>query len=288
MLARAVSPGRPSLVWNVRHSLYDIAQERRGTRWAIRIAAALSRFVDRIVYNSDLSKLQHEAFGFCGAQASVIGNGFDTESWCPNLAARRETRRSLGLSDDDRLVGFVARYHPMKDVPTFLKALAIAMADDARLHCAMVGRDTGPDNPSLARLIANLPAARMHFLGQREDVHKLMNGFDLFCLSSWSEAFPNVLGEAMACGVPCVSTEVGDSRRIIGDTGFVVPRSDPEAMACALMKALAEPLSVRLERGKAARQRIEDNFSLQFCVNQYREVYEALRARQRSTGNPLR
>ena len=275
-LARAMAPGRPALVWNIRHSLYDISNEKPGTRAAIRAGRMLSARPDRILYNSHLSRAQHEAFGYRALHGEVIANGFDTALWRPDATARLQVRTALRLGPQDRLIGFVARFHPMKDIPNFLQAIAPLMAEVRNLHCAIIGQDAGPSNPVLSPLFDKLPQARLHVLGLRDDIPALMPGFDLFCLSSNSEAFPNVLGEAMACGVPCVATDVGDSRLVLGDTGRIVAPSDPQELSKALHDMLILDDDTRRALGARARARIAGHFSLTATVDRYTALYDAL------------
>jgi len=136
-----------------------------------------------------------------------------------------------------------------------------------------------PENPTLAGIVPPELLERFIFPGERTDVQRLMQAMDVFCLSSWSEAFPNVLGEAMACGVPCVATDVGDSADIIGDTGIVVPPSDTEALARGLMLMLEKPDEERRALGRAARQRVKEHYSLAAVVEEYARLYEGLCAR---------
>jgi glycosyltransferase involved in cell wall biosynthesis len=117
---------------------------------------------------------------------------------------------------------------------------------------------------------------RFIFTGERSDVHRLMQAMDVFCLSSKSEAFPNVLGEAMACAVPCVSTDVGGCREIIGDTGVLVPPSDSRALALGLLALLEKPVEELRSLGRAARERIQARYSLSRAVEEYSNVYERL------------
>lgn len=275
-VARVIAIEKPALVWNIRHSLYDISNEKPGTRAVIRAGKVTSRQPDHILYNSHVSRAQHETFGYHAAHGAVIANGFDTTFWKPNVAARNLMRTALGLVPSDKLVGFVGRYHPVKDIPNFLQAVAGLMAADPHIHCAIIGQDAGPENPALRQYFKALPEARCHVFGRRDDIAQLMPGFDLLCLSSISEAFPNVVGEAMACGVPCVTTDVGDCRHIVGDTGRIVATSDP----ITLYRALGEMLDLddgnRLSFGRKARIRIESHFSLAATVDKYTNLYESI------------
>ena len=277
VFSRRLAPGKPALVWNIRHSLYDLGAERLGTQCVIRVSRRLSEGMEGIIYNSAISRAQHEAFGFHADKGVVIPNGFDLACWRPDPVDRQAVRSTLGLCSGDLLLGYVGRFHTMKDIPTLLMALRRVMESMANLHVVMIGRETGPDNPVLAPSIRELPMERLHFLGQRHDIPFLLRGLDLHCLcSAWGEGFPNVIAEAMASGVPSVTTDVGDARLIVGDTGFVVTPSDPPALASALIAALSESREQRHVRGVKSRQRIEENFSLSSTVAAYRATYEAL------------
>jgi glycosyltransferase involved in cell wall biosynthesis len=243
----------------------------------IRAGKVASRQPDHIVYNSFVSQAQHETFGYHAAYSLVIPNGFDTTLWQPNAATRHLRRAELGLRHGDKLVGFVGRYHPMKDIPNFLQAMARLMATDPHVHCSIIGEDAGFENPALAPYFKALPEARRHVFGPRDDVAQMMQGFDLLCLSSkWGEAFPNVIGEAMACGVPCVATDVGDCRHIVGDTGRIVATSDPIALSRAAGDMLLLDETARLSLGVKARARIDKHFSLSTTVDRYTTLYNSI------------
>ncbi len=275
--ARVMAIGKPALLWNIRHSLHAIANDKPGTRAVIRAGKLVSRQPDCILYNSHVSRAQHEAFGYHAAHGAVIPNGFDTAFWRPDDVARQQMRAALGLGPGDKLVGFVGRYHPMKDIPNFLQAMAGLMAADPQVHCAIIGQDAGPENPALALYFNALPEKRVHAFGRRDDVAKLMAGFDMLCLcSKWGEAFPNVVGEAMACGVPCVATDVGDCRLIIGDTGRIVAASEPVALRQALGDMLGLSDDALISLGEKARVRIADQFSLAATVDRYSGIYNSL------------
>jgi glycosyltransferase involved in cell wall biosynthesis len=275
-LAAGRSSGRQAVVWNIRHSLYDLADEKPLTRQVIRTNRLLSGRADAILYNSWLSREQHETFGFASTRSRVIANGFDTAVLEPTLERRTAARRALGIAEGVPVVGHVARFHPMKDHAAFLRA-ALAVAErrpDVRFF--MIGRDVSLDNPALSGIVPASLADRFICLGERSDVHELMQAMDVFCQSSWSEAFSNVLGEAMASSVPCVATDVGDSTDIVGNTGCIVPPRNSDALAEAMLELLALPDEERAALGRKARERIEANYALPAVVSQYGELYEQL------------
>ena len=262
--------------WNIRHSLYDIRREKRLTRWFIVAHRLLSAQVGAIVYNSAVSRSQHESFGISPTKGVVIPNGFDLQRWQPDGVVKTIVRRELSIPHDSLLIGHIARFHPMKDHHTYLEALQPVLAQHERAYALFVGRGVDADNPHLAALFARLPADRLRILGERSDVERLMPAVDIFCLSSWSEAFPNVLGEAMACCVPCVTTDVGDTSEIVGNTGAVVPPADATALSNALLLVLALADKERIKQGQAARARICDHYDMEVMVRRYRNLYYAM------------
>ena len=225
-LARTMSPGTPALVWNTRHSLYDLAHEKPMTRQIIRANRFFSSVPDALLYNSELSRKQHEAFGYASLNGRVIPNGIDLQRFSFSGQAGKHVRAELGIPVEACVVGHVARFHPIKDHSTFLRAAESVALRYPDLHFVLCGRDVSMNNASLEKQVPAMLRNRFHLLGERSDVPGLMSAMDIFCQSSWSEAFPNVLGEAMAVGVPCVATDVGDSAIIVGDTGVMVPPRD--------------------------------------------------------------
>ncbi len=273
-LAKKMSGGQPKVCWNIRHSVYDLAYEKRLTRMLIRLGSFLSNRVDTVIYNSSVSRVQHEKLGYDAARSVVIPNGFDTAIFRPDEDARRSVRRELGASDETCLVGLIGRYHPMKDHENFLKAAEIILAhsNDVRFLLAGSGVDFA-NKELLIQLEANGLQNSVFLLGERSDIPRLTAALDIACSSSYGEAFPNVIGEAMACGVPCVVTDVGDSAWIIGDTGRVVPPRNPHAMADEIIQLLNLPECERKVLGNRARRRIEENFRLDKIVRHYETLY---------------
>lgn len=277
MLASRLCATGARLSWGIRQSLYDLAAEKPMTRRVIRGSAWMSRKPDAIVYNSYTARAQHEANGFCSVRARVIDNGFDVDHFRPDPEARTAVRRMLGLPVESRLVGLVARYHPMKNHRLFLEAAALLARARPDVHFLLVGKAVSPENPDLAPgLAAPALVGRVHCLGERKDVAWLTAALDLATSSSaWGEAFPNALGEAMSSGIPCVTTDVGDAARIVGESGIVVPVGNPGAMADAWATLLADE-ELRVKMGQRARERISRFFSLQAMVRGYQDLWETL------------
>jgi glycosyltransferase involved in cell wall biosynthesis len=275
-LLRTLSQRQAALAWNVRQCLPDLEFEKPVTRLVIRASKYLSRRPELMLFNSNASLNDHDAFGFCVARASVIPNGFAMRHWYAEPAARQSTREGLGIPATAFVIGHVARLHAVKDHPSFLRAAVRIARKHDRVHILLSGTGVVADNPALADLVPDELWPRFHFLGERDDVVDLMAAMDVFCLSSAREAFPNVLGEAMAAGVPCVTTDVGDSANLVGDTGIIVPARDEDALTRGLLQFVSKPIEERRALGVAARARIAANYSLDAVVQQYAVTYEDL------------
>jgi len=273
-LMRRLSPGNPAVLWNVRHSVYDIGQEKPLMRQLIRFGARLSSGVDAVIYNSKLSAKQHEAMGYCAAKTRHLPNGFDTSVFMPSDTARSHLRAKLKLAENTMLVGVVGRFHPMKDHANFFKAAGLVKAryQDAQFIC--IGQGLSVDNPNVHQLVAEEGLeADVHLLGEQDDIATAMAALDVLCSSSWSESFPNVLGEAMACGVPCVATDVGDCSSMLGGLGEIVPARDASALAKGIVRLLDLGDEARKALGMQARQRVIDHFSLAAIAGQHESLY---------------
>jgi glycosyltransferase involved in cell wall biosynthesis len=270
-LARSSAP----LLWGVRQTFQGMGNERPLTRFVIRANARFSMKPRCILFNSGASLQQHSAIGFRTEHAQVIPNGFELDRFRPDDRVREATRTRLGISADKLVVGHVARDHPMKDHETLLRAAKQVVASFPQAMFVLVGRGIDPSNPRLARLIAQLDLARsVRALGEVADLEALYPAFDLSVLSSaWGEAFPNVLGEAMACAVPCVATDVGEAAEIIGDRRRIVAPAQPEALARAITLVLQMDTTLRREIGVKDRERVATRFSLDAIAEQYWRLY---------------
>lgn len=262
------------LVWNLRCSNMALESYRPLTRLVRRLLVAGSRQPVAVIANSRAGADFHQRLGYAARRWAVIPNGFDPALWRPDADARRAVRAELGIPDDAPVLGLVARVDPAKDHTTFLRAAQ-------RVHAALPACRfvlAGGEVPSLAPAVAaHGLGAVTHLLGPRPDVPRLNAAFDVACLSSaFGEAFPNVLGEAMCCGVPCVTTDVGDAALIVGATGRVVPPRNPQALAEAALALLAMEPAARQTLGAQARARVVEEYSLSATLGQYTALYEDL------------
>jgi glycosyltransferase involved in cell wall biosynthesis len=268
----------PKIVWNIRCSNMDLTQYALMTRFIFTLLSRLSGFPDTIIFNSHAGKNFHASVGFCPKHFEIIPNGFDTDRFRPDTVTRKLFRASHGIPTDAPVVGMVARFDPKKDHKTFFKAAGLLHRRMPDARFVLVGKGVEPCNPPIRRLLAshNLQE-KVLALGEQTDIHRILPSFDILTLSSsFGEGFPNVLGEAMACGVPCVATDVGDSAILIKDNGRIVNPEDSSALVQAWFEILHMTVEERKIIGSKARERILKHFSIERVVNQYGRLYNAL------------
>jgi glycosyltransferase involved in cell wall biosynthesis len=267
---------RAKVVWGIHHSNHVKGVAKRSTLATVAACARLSRRVpSRIICCSEHAGTLYVQRGFDAGRMTIIPNGFDTTLLRPDPEARRSVRHELGLSDDATVVGLVARHDPFKDHDNFIRAAALLTKQRPDVHFLLCGAGVDAANDALMRPIEQLGLrSRCHLLGPRRDMPRIHASLDLATSSSISEAFPLVLGEAMACGVPCVATDVGDSALIIGETGKIVPPRDPAALAAGWAELLSIDSAARTDLGLAARRRVVERFDLTAVTQRYEAVYD--------------
>jgi glycosyltransferase involved in cell wall biosynthesis len=279
-LAMAFSSRRAPILWSIHSSISSPSTEKRLTAAVIKVCARLSRLAAKIIFVSRVGQSKHKLLGYDIENSCVIPNGIDAQLFHPSIEARQSVRVELGLPENAFLIGMVGRYHLMKDHPNFLRAAALLSETAPDTHFLLIGRKVDEENRELRQLIEELGLAnRTHLLGERNDMPRLAAALDIFSLSSsYGESFPNVTGEAMACGVPCVVTDVGDALWIVGDTGRVVPPSNHVALADAWKEMIALGAEGRAALGRAARARVIEQFPLASVVARYEALYETVLA----------
>jgi glycosyltransferase involved in cell wall biosynthesis len=250
------------IVWGIRESNTDPNLYGWLGRFISQITPILSRFADLMIINSYAGRTYYTTQGYPTKKMVVILNGIDVERFHPDPKAGAKVRKEWGISSEMILIGLVGRLAPMKDHPTFLRAVALMCKERQDVHFVCVG--IGPENyaQELYRLTNELDICdRVIWAGARTDMPAVNNALDIACSSSsHGEGFPNVIGEAMACGVTCVVTDNGDSKLIVGDTGMVIPPSNPQALFLSWLQILS---SDRQQLSIMARQRIMDNYTTQ-------------------------
>jgi len=273
--------GVRAIAWGIRNSGEHLERSSRSARMVLRACALLSgRIPKAIVCAAQKSAERHADKGYARERMVVIANGYDLSRYAPDGEARVRVRAQWGLPEDVPAIGCVARWDPLKDHANLLRAVAALVRDgrDAGLRCVLIGRGMDTDNAELAALIDRLGLRdRLVLAGPSDDVPAAMNGLDLHVLSSCAEGFPNVVAEAMACGVYCVVTDVGDAAYIVGDAGVVVPPEQSEALARGIEAALCEVASRgRARAGEAGRARVLENFDLARMVQGYIAVWRRI------------
>tara|TARA_B100000575_G_scaffold287634_1_gene286292 strand:- start:356 stop:1483 length:1128 start_codon:yes stop_codon:yes gene_type:complete len=270
--------GVKKIFWGVHHTNLIKGKINRLVVMINRLNALLSNLVPtKIIYCAEKSREVQESIGFKKSKGVVVHNGYDTNSFFQDNSLDQIIRNELGIPHEAFLIGHVGSYQPLKDQETLIKSLSYLDQKRINFNAIFVGNKLEPSNENLISLIKkNGLSERIHLLGIRNDITAIMNGIDIFMLSSISEAFPNVLNEAMACGTPCITTDVGDAALIVGDTGWVVSPQDSKALAKASIEALEEKefyYESWEQRKKACRKRILENFSLEKMVEKYKDVW---------------
>lgn len=272
--------GVPHVIWGVRTTDYSVeSHSTRAVRW---LCARLSSMVpSKIVCAAQASLLASAQAGYDSRKLMIIPNGFDVAALRAHAGAGVAIRQQCGWQPGHVVVGCLGRYNPAKDHANFVSAAALLVARHPACRFLMVGRGLTPANATLMALIqATGFADRFILLGERSDPAACLDAMDVFVLSSRTEGFPNALGEAMAMGVPCVSTDGGDAAFLLGEAGPVVPTRDPVALAQAVSHVLAMPESDRKALGAKGRLRVESEFSMAAAAQKFNNLYQVLLQRK--------
>lgn len=280
LLGAATGWTRPHLplIWNVRHNQLDARNHKLTTLLTVRLCAALSRMVPaRIVCCSESASRSHIALGYDARKIDYIPNGIDLDQFGPMPDARQDVARELGIPAGVPVVLSVARFHPDKNHRGLIEAIARVITVRPNCRFVLCGQGVTRENRDLT---ADIDAAgcgsRIHLLGHRSDIPRLMSAATVIVSASSSESFPNVIAEAMACGSCCVVTDVGDSALIIGNSGIVVPAGDPAPLAEGILSVLAMAPMERSKMGYDARKRVMRLFNLSDVIVRYEQLYAEL------------
>jgi glycosyltransferase involved in cell wall biosynthesis len=274
--------GIRAVAWNIRNSDLSPAGSSRATRLVVWLNARLSRVLPQaILCCSTTARRIHVAQGYDDARFVMIANGFDLKQYQPNPDAMVAVRAELAIPQAAPLIGLVARWHPQKNHRGFVEAAALLHRRHPQVYFLLAGDGCDVTNPELRGWIAQAGLADVFRpVGGRNDIPRLTAALDIATSSSiFGEAFPNVIGEAMACGVPCVVTDVGDSGFIVGDTGKVVAPGQAQALAAAWSEILELDAGQRSALGRAARNRVAELFELGAVARRYEEAFLELAAR---------
>lgn len=253
---------KPNVVWGIHHSLASPKDESISTKIALGLSKILSQQASAIIYCAHSSMQQHQAFGFKNGNSQVIANGVFLDKFQPNPQLHEPT-----------VIGFAGRYHRAKGYPYLFETMGLLK--DKNIIFKIAGNGASIDNPEVKALFHQyqLDAQKVHLIDQISDMPAFYQSIDAFLMTSITEGFPNVLVEAMASGLPCISTDVGDAKYIVQDLGNIVPPRNAQAVVDAILaytqKSEAEKQSLKL----ATRERVEQNFSIETVSHQYMQVW---------------
>ena len=270
--------GINNIFWGVHHTILFHGSVKWSTILILKFNAILSHLIPKkIVYCAEKSRSAQESIGFKKSKGIVIQNGYDVQKFSKNPDLGKSFREELRISDNAFVIGHVSRYDPLKDQDTLIEAFDILKKYRLDFTAVLIGKNLDTNNHDLVRKIEEKELSGcIHLLGMRDDIPVVMNAIDLFVLSSISEAFPNVLNEAMACGVPCISTNVGDAALILKNTGWIVPPKNSKLISNAIIDAEAEFRSKNplwLIRKNECHKIINENFSLHKMTEKYKKLW---------------
>lgn len=266
--------GRKEIIWGIRQTGFASGAST-GTVRVMKLCATMSSWMPRvIVCCAEAARESHVGWGYYEKAMRVIPNGFELPDLSNVQSWRGALRDELKLRGDCRVIGMVARFDPLKDHHGFIQAARVVARLNGDVRFMLVGRGVDHSNSTVLRWIRDAGLQdRFDLLGERRDIEACLAAMDVFCLSSIHEAFPNVIGEAMAMGLPCVVTAAGDAARIVGDAGWVVPVRDPERLGNSLAEVVALPLAQSRAIGLAARRRIGSEFSMAKTHKLFEQAY---------------
>lgn len=268
--------GHNNIIWGIRNTA--VPANNRLTILIMKAGAYLSNWIPKkIVCVAEAARKKHILYGYEAGRMVVIHNGFEFSEFIVPDEQKGAIRREINLSEMDFIVGWVGRFHPDKGQDNFIKAAKIVLCSYPKIKFMLVGTDCNANNPAILRwLIDNNVKDSFILLGERDDIPACLAAMDLFCLPSRNEGFPNALGEAMAMGLPCVSTKVGDANVLIGDIGILVQPEDENALADGLIKALELTNSQRQLMGKKLKDRVMSEFSIKKTNERFHTIYREM------------
>jgi glycosyltransferase involved in cell wall biosynthesis len=268
--------GVKNILWNFLGTIQKLKQKKLHTRIVFILCIPLSYLIPtKIICCAVTIREICKSYGFQSKKFKVIFNGYDIEEFKRNLVDRERIRTELSISDETLLIGMIARWHPQKNHSLLIRSLELILARGENFKCLLMGE--GMQNDTIASLINETGLKELVILRkEHSNVPAVMSALDIHILSSgFGEGFPNVLAEAMACEVPCITTDIGDSEIVIGETGWLVRENSFEEMADRISEALIlwKDKKKWLKRSKEARERIINNYQISRMVDSYRELY---------------
>lgn len=267
--------GINKIFWSIRSCNLDSDKTSLSIRLTRLLGALGSHFIPQCIFlNSHSAKSIHGSLGYNMNKMCVIPNGFDVDLFHPNPGRRKHIRARLAIRDDELLIGMIGRFDPLKNHDGFIASMEKVCSKVPDVKILLVGKNIDSSNKKLMQVIETTGLYnKVIALGERNDIPELVAAMDILVCPSHAEAFPNILGEAMAAATPCVATDVGDCSYIIGNTGYIVPVRNVDALALCIINILTLSLAKRIELGKLARERIVSYFEIQSIVSKYEKAY---------------
>lgn len=270
--------GVKNIFWNLRQTNFDSDHTKASTIKIARLNAKLSKIIPKkIISCAQAAVKTHTDLGYDEEKIVVIGNGYDLSTFKIDDDSRNLIRDELNIGKNP-VIGMVGRYDPQKNHKGLIEALAIVKKNGYVFDLILVGRDLNEKNKTLLSQIRKSGLyEQTHLLDQRNDIPSIMNALDLHVLSSsYGEGFPNVIAEAMACGAPCIATDVGDSKIIVGKYGAIVEKNNSNDLSKAIIESL--DLMSNKDKWEDLRQLSQDhivrNFDVQRMLLKYTDVWK--------------
>ena len=255
---------KPDIFWGIHHSLASPKEESLSTKIALAMSKVLAQQPKGVIYCAHSSLQQHQNFGLKNNNAQVIANGVFLDNFQPNPNLH-----------EPLVIGFAGRYHTAKGYPYLFETMGLLK--EQTIVFKIAGSGASLDNPEVKALFEQyqLDAKKVHLLDQISDMPAFYQSIDVFLMTSITEGFPNVLVEAMASGLPCISTDVGDASFIVQDIGAVVPPRNAQALADVILTYAAKSQVEKLQLKQQARERVEQNFSIESVSGQYMQMWRS-------------
>lgn len=275
----ARAAGIQNVVWNIRNGTLDRRRSKVSTRISAYLSGKVSRWIPRrIICCSESARMAHSRYGYDERKIVVINNGVDTRRFVPRSEVRGDVARELGLAENKSFVGVFGRFDPQKDHEMLIRAAAIAANCGVDAEYVMCGKGIDSTNEELMQILRKYDMeSKFHLLGIRHDMPRLTSAMDICCSSSgYGEGFSNVIAEAMSCGVPCVATDIGEARTVIGNTGRICDAGDSEAFASLICDLLTMDSKHRKRLGREARERVVSGYSLEKMIDSYKRLYREM------------
>ena len=265
---------KPKIIWGIFQTNYSLKDNKLLTLLVVKFCQYLSYTVpDKIITDSRKSYLVHRNKKFCFSKFIIINNGFDTHKFKFSTFNRKIWRKKLKLSESDVVLGMVGRWDPQKNHYGFLKSVSL-ITNNKFIKIILIGSGITKANKTLVRIIEeNNLSTMVKLLNARNDIHRILSCFDIYISFSTGESFSNALGEAMSCKLPCVISNVGDSKFLLGNGGIVCNSFDPKLFSKSISSMINLSKKQKKQIGKIGRSRIIKNFSLPKICNQYFYLY---------------